>query len=121
MIIKVTMNKIYFLSLLFVAMHFNAMAQSTIEIGPSQSMSITGKGAGQDAAINPYSKENSIGIIENVGKNSFVIRIQKMGTVIKMITIKPKETKEVNLLIGYELYLDSELTSKAKVSFKQRS
>ncbi len=115
------MNKTLILGLLLIGMPFNASAQSIFELSPSQSMSITGKGQGQDAAINPYSSENSVGIIENIGENSFVIRIQKAGAVIKMITINAMETKEVSLIKGYELYLDSELQARAKVTFKKSS
>jgi hypothetical protein len=113
------MKKIYILSILLLVLQFDAAAQSIFELRPSQSMSITGKGQGQDAAINPYSNENSVGIIENIGENSFVIRVQNAGVVIKMISINPMETKEVSLFQGYELYLDSDLQARAKVTFKK--
>nr|WP_321234108.1 hypothetical protein [uncultured Psychroserpens sp.] len=99
---------------------YNISAQAILELKPSQSMSITGKGAGQDAAINPYAGSNSLAFIENIGENDFTIRVQnKKGNIIESIVIKPNETKEVRLLIRYELYLDSKLKSKAKVRFKK--
>ena len=81
-------------------------------------MSITGLGPGQDAAYNPYSNDNSLGIVDNIGKNSFVIRIQQEGEVVNRIPIDPDERKEIQLLKGYELYLDSELPGKARVKFE---
>jgi len=99
---------------------YNGFAQSILELEPSTSMCITGKGKGQDGAINPYIKSDSYGIVENIGKNEFSIRIQKEGKIIKEITVKPKETKKVELLKGYEMYFDNTLKAKAKVSFKAK-
>lgn len=93
-------------------------SQSIFELSPNQSMSITGKGPGQDAAFNPYLGQSSIGIVKNLGESSFTIRIQKDGAIIEQIVIKPSEKKEIKLLEGYELYLDSEKVSKARVQFK---
>jgi hypothetical protein len=94
-------------------------AQTTIALDGNQSMFITGKGPGQDGAINPYSKSDSFGIVQNIGKNDFSIRIQKEGKIIREITVKLKETKKVKLLKGYEMYFDSELEAKVKVDFKE--
>lgn len=96
-----------------------AKAQTTIALNNNQSMCITGKGQGQDGAINPYiDKAHSYAIVENVGKNAFSIRIQKQGKIIKEIAIKPRETKTVKLLKGEELYFDSEKKTKVKIDFK---
>ena len=97
----------------------NSSAQTVIELDGIQSMAITGKGQGQDGAINPYMDSNSFAIIENIGKNAFSIRIQKENKIIKEIEIKPKETKKITLLKGYEMYFDSESKSKAKVAFEK--
>ncbi|WP_197052657.1 hypothetical protein [Psychroserpens sp. Hel_I_66] len=113
------MKKSLFILLLFGLSTYSMSAQTILEFESSQSMSITGKGPGQDAAINPYFGSNSFGIIENIGKNDLVIRIQKEGKVLELITVKPKETEKVELLKGYELYLDSKKKSKAKISFSK--
>lgn len=84
------MKKIHFLLLFLFLITYNVYGQSIFELSPSQNMSITGKGPGQDAAINPYSDTNSIGIIDNIGKNNFTIRIQAKGEVVKMISIGPR-------------------------------
>lgn len=113
------MKKIHLLGLFLILTFHTGYSQSNIfELSPSQSMCITGKGPGQDAALNPFLKMDSYGIIENIGKNDFTIRVQNKGNVIEQITIKPKGIKKVVLLKGYELYLDSELQGKAKVNFK---
>jgi len=91
---------------------------AVIELQSSQSMLISGKGPGQDAAVNKYADNSCIASVQNIGRNSFEVRIQSKGEVVKTITIKQDETKEVSLLRGYELYLDSTLTAKASVTFK---
>ncbi len=96
-----------------------AFSQDIIEIQASQSMSISGKGPGQDAALNPYYPEDSIGVVQNVGGNSFSVRIQKNGEILRTIEIKPRQTKEIKLLKGQELYFDADLPAKAKVNFKE--
>ncbi|MEO1262962.1 MAG: hypothetical protein AAFZ15_29405 [Bacteroidota bacterium] len=112
------MKKIYFL-LLVAALAQSCISQKSVFVlGPAQSMSITGLGAGQDAAYNPYSDENSLGVVDNIGKNSFVIRVQQEGEIVKRILIDPDERKEIQLLKGSKLYLDSELPGKAKVKFE---
>ena len=115
------MRHIYHILFILLIAQYNISAQEAIlELEPSQSMSITGKGAGQDAAINPFSDRNSIGIVENIGENDFTIRVQnKEGKVIESIIIKPNTTKEIRLLKGYELYFDSTMKAKAKVGFKE--
>lgn len=95
-------------------------AQSDVfELDPSQSMSITGKGPGQDAAINPYSGEKSLAVVENISDNSFEVRIQKQGEVLEIRPVAPGETEEFLLQKGYELYLDSELKARARVRFRE--
>ena len=91
---------------------------SVFVLEPSQSMSISGKGPGQDAAINKYADNDCIATVKNMAKNSFEVRIQKEGKVINTIVIGQGETKEVSLLRGHELYLDSSLKAKASVNFR---
>ncbi|WP_340199482.1 hypothetical protein [Ascidiimonas sp. W6] len=110
-----------FLFLLLLYAH-NVSGQSVFELSPSQSMSITGKGSGKDAALNPYSNDDrSIAIIENIGENDVVIRIQEKGKVIERSILKPAEIKKMDLLKEQELYLDSELKSKASVDFQAKA
>ncbi|WP_400077273.1 hypothetical protein [Winogradskyella sp. R77965] len=98
---------------------FNMEAQAELELEASQSMCITGKGEGQDGAINPFYGQNSFAIVENIGEKEFSIRVQQKGKIIKTIAIKKGETKRVTLLIGYELYFDTEAKAKAKVLFEK--
>lgn len=99
--------------------HYESFAQTEFELKPSQSMSITGKGSGQDAANNPYAGQNCFAIIKNIGKAEFSIRTQQNGEIIEIIPIKKDEIKKVKLLKGYELYLDSNSKAKAQVEFEK--
>ncbi len=93
--------------------------ETIFELNPQQSMSITGKGQGQDAAINPFGNEKCISEVSNLGKTTFSVRIQENGKVIKEEIVQPKQSNEFILEIGYELYLDSDEKGKAKVVFKK--
>ena len=104
----------------FLLITLTVQSQSILELGPTQSMSITGKGPGQDAALNPYSKHNSVAIVDNIGKNDFEIRIQKKGEIVEIISISPDQSKEIDLLKGYELYFDSKKKAKARVDFRKK-
>lgn len=113
------MKKITFV-LLACLMSTAANAQTEVlELKPSESMCIAGKGPGQDAAINPYLGEASVAIVKNVGENPFNVRIQRDGVVIRTLMIKRKDKKEINLGPKDELYFDSSMGAKAKVSFKK--
>lgn len=94
-------------------------AQTEVEIDGYRSMSITGKGPGQDAAINPYDGEDCYAIVENTGKGELSIRIQNKSEIIDTIPLLGGDTKRVKLLSGYQLYIDSEseILSKAKIDF----
>ena len=100
---------------------YETFAQAEFELKPSQSMSITGKGPGQDATKNPYDGQNCYAIVENIGKGEFSIRTQQNGKIIESIPIKKGVIKKVKLLKGYELYLDtnSKGKAKAKVEFEK--
>ena len=95
--------------------------QTVLELDGSQSMCVTGKGPGQDGAINPYSEEDSLALVKNIGENNFEIRIQVKGEIVKIIAIKPGQKKEIKLEKGYELYIDSDLKSMAQIDFKKIS
>ncbi len=95
-------------------------AQSTvIDLPAAQSMSITGKGPGQDAAINPFSGGNSVARVKNIGSHPFSVRVQDKEGNYKDFTLPPGETRDVFLLKGKELYLDSNQKTRARVSFRK--
>lgn len=70
-------------------------------------MLMTGKGPGQDGAINPYYGKECIAIVKNMGESDFSVRIQKRGTIIEMIPVPGNETKKIKLLADHELYIDA--------------
>jgi hypothetical protein len=112
-------QQLYLLILLTFGATYSALGQSILDLGPSQSMSVTGKGPGQDAVKNPYSNSKSIAIIENIGPNSFEIRTQENGKILEIFILKPKKIKKIKLSNGVELYIDSRLESKASVAFME--
>jgi len=95
-----------------------SFAQTVIELDPQQSMLMTGKGPGQDAVINKYAGELCIVRVKNIGKQPVFVRIQLKGTIIHNSELDPRQRKEFKLDKSYELYLDSELATKVRVSFK---
>ncbi len=113
-------KRISILCLVFL-IHFGAYSQTEFELDPRQSMLMTGKGPGQDGTINPYDGQDCMAIVENIGKRSFSIRIQNDGKVVEEIAIAKKEVKRIELLKGYELYLDPNPNgiAKAKVSYEK--
>ena len=94
-------------------------AQQIIELGSNQSMGITGKGPGQDGAINPYTDVFSLGIVKNIGDNPFFVRIEEKGKILAEVEVPVKEKKEFFLKPGFELYFDSQKPTKVKVTFKK--
>ncbi|WP_115461399.1 hypothetical protein [Winogradskyella aurantiaca] len=94
-------------------------AQQIIELGSRQSMGITGKGPGQDGAINPYTDDLSMGIIKNLGDNPFFVRIEENGKILAEVEVPVKEKKGFFLKPGFEMYFDSNKPTKAKVTFKK--
>ncbi|MDP5169319.1 MAG: hypothetical protein NWR72_03685 [Bacteroidia bacterium] len=113
------MRKLVQLLMLVLALQACSASESIFGLSPQQSMCITGKGAGQDAAFNPYSNSKSLAIVKSLDENPFSIRVQMNGEVLENIEVLKNETKEVVLEKGYELYLDSEFASKARVTFKK--
>lgn len=105
---------------IFVVAQACAPSKAVLVLTPTQSMCITGKGSGQDAAINPYLGSNSLALVRNVGKNSFSVRIQRKGKIVKEASIPPHTKKSFVLLKDYELYFDTDMTAKAQVSFKKQ-
>ncbi|MEY3052860.1 MAG: hypothetical protein RLY31_2645 [Bacteroidota bacterium] len=97
-------------------MQFQLEAQTVFEIDANQSMLMTGKGPGQDATINPFQGEGCYAVIRNLGDESFSVRIQQDGKLIGVFAVKPKKTKKIKILVGQELYLDSNTQKKSKAS-----
>jgi hypothetical protein len=81
-------------------------------------MLMTGKGVGQDGAINPYKDGNSIAIVKNLGENEFSIRIQQNGKVLRTRTLNAKEATMIPIAKGQELYFDTELETTVKLEFR---
>ncbi len=115
------MKTLIFTLCLTCLMHYHTFAQSEFVLEPSQNMLMTGKGAGQDATINPYYGQDCYAIVENMGAAEFSIRIQQKGKIIDTIAILENETIKVKLLKGQELYLDSnpEEIVKVKLDYKE--
>jgi hypothetical protein len=95
-------------------------AQNVVELEADQSMSITGKGPGQDAVINPYTGERCLVMVRNIGKNTFYVRIELDGRVLTNVPVKENEKREFTLDKGFVLYLDATLDGKAKLKFKKQ-
>lgn len=108
------------LSLTVLAISFTTQAQNQeIPLKENQSMGITGKGPGQDGAINPYYGQDSVAIVSNLGENPFSVRIQKKGEILRQINIAALEEKEIFLAKDEELYFDSTLAAKSAIRFRK--
>ncbi len=115
---QLQMKKYIFLFAMLFALQSYAQKDKTVfELKPSQSMLMTGKGAGQDGAINPYKDGNSIAMIKNLGENEFSIRIQRDGKIIKSRTLAAGKSTKIALSKGTELYFDTEQKAKVKLEF----
>lgn len=114
-----------YLQKLFFAFVFSLLFQACASQNPvfylesRQTMLMTGKGPGQDGAINPYAGRDCQAIVRNIGSGLFEIRVQKQGKILQTIPIKPGETKTVKLLTDYELYFDTEIKTRVKLDFKK--
>lgn len=107
------------LLMLLVFLFQSCSNEAIFELQPSQSMSITGKGPGQDAAINPYGDTTSKAIVRNIGGNEFKVRIQNNDKLVEYVTIDPNDKKLFILPRGHQLYLDSDKEGRASVDFKK--
>jgi hypothetical protein len=109
-------------SLLFICFLFidiDVYAQENkYELDASTSMLMTGKGKGQDGAINPFFGQDCFAIVKNTGDKKFSIRIENKGKLIKTIIILKGEKKKIKLLKGQELYLDTNESYKIKASIQ---
>ena len=115
------MKKLLLLLLLTVCCLLETQAQNEFELKPGQNMLMTGKGPGQDGAINPYYGQKCLAIVKNTGTSDFSIRIQQGKKMIEIIAISAGEIKKVTLLKDYQLYIDANEKEKIKteLSFKK--
>lgn len=118
---KLILGMRHYIVLLFSILLFQnpLFSQEYFELNPSQSMLMTGKGQGQDAINNPYPDQDCIAVVENIGENTFSIRIQSKGKIIQIIPIEPETIKHVKLSKGFELYLDTDFKSRALVKIEK--
>ncbi len=108
-----------FLTLSFLTISLFIIAQDGVfVIEPSQSMVMTGKGPGQDGAINPYMGQECTAVVENIGKKEFSVRLQEKGRIKKEIAVSPGEVKEIALGANDELYIDTDQKAKTRLNFK---
>ena len=110
------MNPLFLLTALWCLTCFELTSQTKFVLEPTQSMIMTGKGAGQDGTINPYVGQDCFAIVKNIGKRTFTAMVQQKGKIIEEISIAAGELKKVVLLKGYELYLDPNPKGKARAS-----
>ncbi|MCH2195406.1 hypothetical protein [Kordia sp.] len=108
---------VYLLAMLFAFQSYAQKDKTVFELNPSQSMLMTGKGIGQDGAINPYKDGNSIAMIKNLGENEFSIRVQRDGKIIKQTTLAAGKATKIALAKGSELYFDTEQKATVKLEF----
>lgn len=113
------MKNFLFMAMVIVIAQACSSGKSILELTPDQSMLITGKGEGQDAAINPYQDVKSVALVKNLEGSGFNVRIQNQGRVIDIVEVPLHETKRFTLEKGDELYLDTEVQAKAKVTFRR--
>lgn len=113
------MKKLLCTLALIAAVQSYTQEDTVLELDDNQSMCITGKGAGQDGAINPYLGIDCAAIVKNLGDTLFDMRVEDKEGNYKITSISPKETKKVALAVGSVLYFDSEDKAKADVTFEE--
>ena len=112
------MRYIYFLFITVLLIPAFSFGQS-YELSNGQSMCMTGKGAGQDATINPYAAEEfSFALVENMGAVEFQIRIESPQRALKEFPIQPKGLVVIKLNREDILYFDSLTKEKAQATIK---
>ena len=113
------MNLMYYIFVSFLILFTPCLfGQTTFNLEANQSMLMYGKGKGQDGATNPFAGKDCYALIKNKGKKEMYIRVQQNGLIIKSIPLLPKETKKVDLPVGYELYFDGNESYSSKVELE---
>ena len=106
------------LILIFILLPLTILGQ-TFEITNGQSMCMIGKGAGQDATINPYADEEFyFALVENIGSVEFQIRIESNSSELKQFPVKSSGLVVLKLKKEDVLYFDSLTKEKAEVTIK---
>ena len=115
------MKKILFIMLLTAGTVCTSQTKTEFSFEPDQSMCITGKGAGQDGAINPYYGSDSVAIVENKGETNFFVRIKDPKGVSTSSEISAGTTKKIVLLKGAVLFIDTDDKALANITFEKYS
>lgn len=96
-----------------------SQTKTEFSLDAGRSMCITGKGPGQDGAINPYYGSDSVAIVENKGNTNFSIRVKDPKGVTTSSEISAGITKEIILLKGAVLFIDTDDKALAKITFEK--
>ena len=113
------MRTLFIVLMLFVMICSCSPSKTVIELKPQQSMLITGKGEGQDGAINPYRNQPSIAEVRNLGNTTFSVRIENNDVLLRTVELDGHESREFDLNVGDELYFDSISNTRVAISFKK--
>ncbi len=81
-------------------------------------MLMSGKGPGQDGAINPYYGEKCVAIVKNLGASTIEVRIQNQNGIVSITQVKPKHKQRFSLEQDDQIYFDTTASSKVKLSFR---
>lgn len=115
------MKQIIFALLLITGSICFSQAKTEFTFEPDQSMCITGKGAGQDGAINPYYGSNSTAIVKNIGETAFYVRVKDEKGKSTSTQINAGDTQKFTLLKGAILFVDSTQKALATITFEEYS
>lgn len=115
------MKNILFLLAMITASIGFAQTKTEFTFKPDQSMCITGKGAGQDGAINPYYGSDSVAVVKNIGETAFSVRIKDEKGKITSTQLNAGDTKNFTLLKGAVLFVDSTKKAFADITFEEYS
>lgn len=88
----------------------------TFDLGQNQSMLITGKGFGQDAALNTWLGQDSVVQVQNLAEADFTARIES-GNQTRLMTVPAESHISIDLKANSALFFDSVDQARAKVSF----
>ncbi len=98
-----------------------SQAKTEFTFEPDQSMCITGKGAGQDGAINPYYGSDCVAVVKNIGETSFSVRIRNQKGKSTATQLNTGDTQKFTLLKGSILFVDSTEKALADITFQKYS
>ncbi len=94
--------------------------EDVFELGAQQSMLITGKGVGQDAAFNPFAGSACFAVVENLSDNPFEARVvDPDGST--STPVEGRQSLRIPLEAKSQLILDTVVSAKARVRFEKRN